>query len=311
MIRTILLKFSFVKAIVRKSKKIVLPGFDGLPLYDVTNFFFTGISKGSITYRASAISFSFFLAVFPAVIFFFTLIPYIPIAHFQDVLMQLLKDVIPAKTYEASISTLEDIIKRPRGGLMSIGFILALYFSTNGINSLMDSFNKTYHTIKFRKPVTQRMVSVLLVLIITILILSSISLVVGSKVMLFYLSKKHILNRLFKKLLLKFFTMIILVALCFFAFSFIYYLAPTKRERYRFISAGSTFATILSVIASSGFNYYANNFAKYNLLYGSIGTLLLILMWIYFNSIIILIGFELNASIKAAHSQSTPKTKNY
>ena len=164
MLKNILFKLRIVRIVVNISKRLVIPGFDGLPLYDVARFFFIGISKGSMTYRASAISFSFFLAIFPAVIFLFTLIPYIPIAHFQDVLMGLLKDVLPAKSYAASISTLDDIIRRPRGGLMSIGCILALYFSTSGINALIEAFNKSFHAIHPRKAATQRLVSILLVL---------------------------------------------------------------------------------------------------------------------------------------------------
>ena len=303
MIKKYLFKLKIIQLIIQFSKQIVIPGFDGMPLYGVANFFFTGIFKGAITTRASAISFNFFLAIFPAVIFSFTLIPYIPIDNFQEVLMELLKNILPSKSYEASISTIDDIVNRPRGGLLSLGFILALYFSTNGINALIMAFNNTYHTIETRKGFMQRLISIVLVIILTILVFTAIVLLIGTNIFIDYISNAGLMNDGITIALLKFSKWIILIALCFFGTSFIYYLAPAKKLRYRFISAGSSLATILSVLASVGFNFYANNFAKYNVLYGSIGTLLLILMWIYFNAIIILIGFELNASIYAAKKE--------
>jgi len=302
MIKKYLFKLKIIQLIIQFSKQIVIPGFDGMPLYGVANFFFTGIFKGAITTRASAISFNFFLAIFPAVIFSFTLIPYIPIDNFQEVLMELLKNILPSKSYEASISTIDDIVNRPRGGLLSLGFILALYFSTNGINALIMAFNNTYHTIETRKGFMQRLISIVLVIILTILVFTAIVLLIGTNIFIDYISNAGLMNDGITIALLKFSKWIILIALCFFGTSFIYYLAPAKKLRYRFISAGSSLATILSVLASVGFNFYANNFAKYNVLYGSIGTLLLIL-WIYFNAIIILIGFELNASIYAAKKE--------
>lgn len=282
------------------SRRLIIPGFEGLPLYDVASFFVRGVQKGSLATRASAISFSFFLAIFPTIIFFFTLIPYIPIDNFQDVLMQTLKNVLPAKSYDASITTLEDIIKRPRGGLLSIGFILALYFSTNGINSLIDAFNSSYHSVDSRKRFMQRMISIVLVLILSSLILFSTVLLIGTNFFIDYIAAHGHVSGQITIALLKFSKWIILVALCLISISFIYYLAPAKKMRFRFISAGSSFATLLSILASVGFNFYANNFAKYNVLYGSIGTLLLVLVWIYFNSFILLLGFELNVSIHSA-----------
>ncbi|MEI7595172.1 MAG: YihY/virulence factor BrkB family protein [Bacteroidota bacterium] len=303
MLKQFLLRLTFVKLVISLSKKLIIPGFDGLPLYEVAHFFFTGLFRGAITTRASAISFNFFLAIFPAIIFAFTLIPYIPIDHFQDVLMDLLKNVLPSKTYEASISTLDDIINQPRGGLLSIGFILALYFATNGINALIMAFNNTYHAIESRTGFMQRLISIALVIILTILIFTAITLLIGTNITLDYLAGHGLLNDWISLALISLSRWIILIALCFFGISFVYYLAPAKKLRYRFVSAGSSLATILSIIASIGFNFYANNFAKYNVLYGSIGTLILIMMWIYFNAIILLIGFELNASIFAAKNK--------
>jgi membrane protein len=295
------------RKIIYRSTKITLPGFDGMPIYDVAAFFFKGILKGSVTTRASSISFSFFLALFPAIIFLFTLIPYLPIHNFQETLFELLKGVLPYDAYEVSKDTLIDIIQRPRGGLLSIGFIMALYFATNGINSIIVAFNSTYHTIETRSWYYQLLISIMLVFILALLIIVGISIITFSSVGMDFLVKEGIIKGLLAVYLVMFGKWIVILAVFFFTISFIYYLAPSKKERFRFISAGSTMATLLSILTIVGFNFYVNNFGKFNLLYGSIGTLIIILMWIYFNAIILLIGFELNASISAARKQKLLK----
>lgn len=282
------------------SRKVVVPFFDGLPLFDVIVFFLKGLKNGALTSRASAISFSFFLAVFPTIIFFFTLIAYIPIDNFQLAVMDLLKEIIPQQSYDVVKTTLNDIISRQRGGLLSMGFIFAMYFSTNGIAAIIEGFNRTYHAVETRSIIMQRLISLLLVLILSVMMMFAIILIIGSSTISNYLVEYGILQQNWLFYLLMFFKWIVVIALCFFCFSFIFYLGPVKKTRFRFISAGASLATLLSIFTSVGFNFYINNFSKYNALYGSIGTLIIIMMWIYFNSIILLIGFELNVSIYSA-----------
>lgn len=295
-----ILRWKPVSFLIRLSKKVVLPGFDRIPLYDVTVFFVKGISKGYIASRASAISFNFFLAIFPSLIFFFTIIPFIPIANFQQSLLDLIRDFLPETAFATVQATVEDIITRPRGGLLSLGFVLSLYFTTNGINSLMEAFNSTFHTIETRSYIKQRIISILLVVIITFLLIIAIGLITFGTELLFILLPVHILesNLYFGVIVVS--KWLITIAMLFFAISFIYYLAPAKKRQFRFISAGSSLATLLIIATTLGFNFYVDNFSKYNALYGSIGTLLVVLLWIYFNSFSLLIGFELNASIHNA-----------
>lgn len=291
----------FVRRSVIVSKKLKLPGFQGVPLYNVVVIFYHGIMKGDITTRAAALSFNSFLAIFPAIIFFFTLIPYIPIYNFQDSLLALLQDLLPRQTFEAVRGTLFDIIMRPRGGLLSVGFLLAMYFATNSVNSMIDAFNKTYYTIETRSAVKQRMVSILLVFIISVLVILAIALITFGPVVLKWVQDIGLLTDWLTIYLISVVKWVVTFGLLFFAFSFLYYFAPTGKHRYKFITAGSTLATILFVATSIGFNFYVNNFSSYNSLYGSIGTLIVFMLWIYFNAIIILIGWELNSSILAAH----------
>ncbi|MBN2173376.1 MAG: YihY/virulence factor BrkB family protein [Bacteroidales bacterium] len=289
-----------ISTFLQFTKRIVLPGFEGLPLYDVASFFFRGIFKGSLTSRASSIAFSFFLAVFPMVIAFFTLIPFIPINNFQELLLNFLTNIIPDQAEKVIESTLIDIIQQPRGGLLSLTFVLALFFATNGFDSIIEAFNSTYHQIESRSWIKQKLISALLFLIISLIIIISIALLTSGSLVLKFLLAKKILSGMISYYLLEFVKWVILASMIFFTISFIYYLGPAKASKFRFISAGSTLATFLSLIATLGFNFYVQNFSSYNALYGSIGTLLIILIWIYFNSIILLIGFELNASIRVA-----------
>jgi len=276
---------SIVKSLIRYSRKLVIPGFDGMPLYDVAEFFLKGLSKGALSMRAAAFSYNFFLALFPAIIFFFTIIPYIPIEGFQDQLLVLMQSFIPKKVYFAVQETLFDIVKRPRGGLLSLGFIMAMYFSTNGIHSLIEAFNQTRHTIETRSWIRQRLISIVLVFILSLLVIIAIVLITLGPVALDFLEKHNMLKDTFSYYMLIAVKWIVSTALLFFAFSFLYYLAPAAESRFRFISPGSTLSTFLTVLASVGFNLYVNSISQYNTLYGSIGTLNIFIIWICFNDI--------------------------
>jgi len=296
----LLLKSKQVTSVETFLRRFVIPGFDGMPVYDVAAFFINGLQKGAISMRAAAFSYNFFLALFPAIIFFFTIIPYIPIAGFQDNLLELLRNFIPKEAFGAVEGTLFDIIKRPNGGLLSLGFVMAIYFSTNGIHSLIVAFNQSRHTRETRSWVKQRLISIVLVIILSLLLIVAIVLITLGPVALDFLVKHNMLRDSFTYYMLIAVKWIVSSALLFFAFSFLYYLAPAAESRFRFISAGSTLSTVLTILASVGFNYYVNNISRYNTLYGSIGTLIIVMVWIFFNAMIVLIGFELNVSIRNA-----------
>ncbi|MCD6090550.1 MAG: YihY/virulence factor BrkB family protein [Bacteroidales bacterium] len=290
------LKKLYIKA-YRFVHSVTLPGFDGLPISRVFSFFYKGIINGAITTRSSAISFNFFVAIFPTLIFLFTLIPFIPIDNFQETLLSLLEDVIPQSAWNNVQGTMLDIIMRPHGNLLSIGFVLALFFSTNGINSMIEAFNASYHSMETRGILAQRLVAFVLILVLAFMLVLAITFIIAGSALLQYFRNEGLLQDRFIYLLLDSLRWIVLVALTYFGISIIYYWAPAKKRPFKFFSAGSSSTTLVIMLTNIGFNYYANNLATYNALYGSIGTLLLILLWIYFNSTILLIGFELNVSI--------------
>lgn len=292
--------------LIRLSGRIVLPGFDSLPLYNVFGFFFRGLQQGYIATRASAISFSFFIAVFPFLIFLFSIIPFIPIGNFQQVLLNQIQEFMPAMAWNMVKETIIDIIIRPRSGVLILNFLLALYFSARGIKSLIEAFNNTYHDIESRSTLKQYMISVILVIIITFLLIIAVGMMTFGFKLLILVLPGFIVKAHFFIFLLQIFRWIITLSALFLAISFIYHLAPSRSERFRFISAGSTLSTLLIVLTTQGFNFYVDNFSRYNALYGSIGTLLVVMLWIYSNAFVLLIGFELNASIRAAGHKSSP-----
>jgi membrane protein len=291
-----LIKFKPAHTVIKGSRRIKIPGFEGQSLYVVSKFFFTAMRNGSVNMRASSLAFSFFLALFPSIIFLFTLIPYIPINGFQEQLFNLLQSVMPKSAFEAAEETIIDIIKKPRSGLLSIGFISALYFSTNGFNAMINAFNETYHTIETRHPIYQRLISLIMVIVTVIMLTTAITLIIFSELALEKLIHQD--RTLYYLLLLG--KWIVLFGLCFCLISFNYYMGPKRKKGWKFFSAGSMFATVLIGAATFIFAFYVNNFATYNKLYGSIGTLIIIMMWIYINSLILLLGFDLNASIHTA-----------
>ena len=289
--------------IAERAKKISLPFFEGVPLYDVALFFWRSMDRGSITTRASAIAFSFFIAFFPFIIFLFTLIPFIPIDNFQNELLILIQDLVPPSTYGTIENTVEDIITQPRGDLLSFGFFAALIFSTNGLASMMSAFDATIHSIHRRSWISQRITAIYLLIILSVMLTIVIALLTSGQLFIQYLMDNQILRDHFVVFLLTFSKWLIILSLLFFTFSFLFYMAPAKKTKWRFISAGGTLSTILSVLAIMGFTYYINKFNQYNTLYGSIGTLLIILLLMYVMSLILLLGFELNVSIHQAQKR--------
>ena len=294
------LNWKFITFLIKLSKKIILPGFDGLPLYNVFGFFFKGMQQGYIATRASAISFSFFLAIFPFLCFLFSIIPFIPIANFQQTLLTLIEDFMPDMAWASVQETITDIITRPRSGVLILNFFLALYFSTKGVKSLIEAFNNTYHDIESRTSVKQYIVAFFLVIIISFLLIIAIGLMTFGFTLLKLALPDFIVDAHFFIFLLQVLRWLIILSVLFLAISFMYFLAPSRKDRFRFISAGSTLSTLLIIVTTQCFNFYVDNFSRYNALYGSIGTLLVIMLWIYSNSFILLMGFELIASFRVA-----------
>jgi len=290
-----------------KIRKLVLPGFEGVPISQVITFVIKGFRKGVLVTRASSIAFNLLLALIPASIFLFTLIPFIPIQNFQQELIKLFENILPSNTYNFLETSIVDIVTHKSTGLLLFMFIATVIFSTNGIHAVIHAFVVSAHTFKTRSWLNQRKISVVLLLIVIFMISTAGFLLIFGKFTVNRLVALNIIKRHFVIHILISLRWILIILLLFLAISFLYYFAPAKKTGFKFFSPGSTLATLLFILTSLGFSAYVNNFGQYNKLYGSVGTLMVILIWLYLNSIAILIGFELNVSIMAARAEDEEK----
>jgi|TARA_B100001971_G_C18214006_1_gene552620 membrane protein len=288
------------QSIRKKLRFIVLPGFDGMPLYNVLVFFFRGLFKGVLTYRAAAIAYNFFLALIPLILFLFTLIPYVTTSNLQNSLLDLMDELIPSNIFSMIKSTLVEIISRPKSGLMSLVFLLTVYFATNGVDAILEGFNQSYHRIQTWPWWKQKFYAFLLMTVISFLGFISMLFLTSGKLIINTLDKYDIITGQVTLYLILIIQWLIIIGNLLLSVSILYYFGQRKdkNRRYRFVSAGSVLSTGLFIVGGLLLKLYFENFSNYNVLYGSIGSLIILLVWLYFNALIILIGFELNTSIR-------------
>jgi len=285
------------------TKTAVVPGFDGQPLYTVFAFFFREIVRESILNKASSLAYNFMLAVFPGILFLFSLIPYIPVKNFQQKLLDLIQVALPDNAYDLLQTTLEDIVKNQKSGLLSGGFLLATFFAGNGMATLMQAFNKASLSEEKRSWLRRRLLATALSFASVITLSIGIAIFTGMGFAINYL-KNHIDYDLssFWPFVLMLSRWVVLFGIYFITVGMLYKFGPADSKKWRFFSAGTSLATLLAILTFSGFTFYINHFGAYNKLYGSIGTLIVVMIWMYLNSVILLIGFELNASIRVMRS---------
>ena len=282
-----------------KSKKIFLPGFQRVPLYDVIVFFNNQVRKIGLNDRARSIAFSFLTAVPAATIFICTLIPYLPVSKkITRQLLQLTKDITPNQnTYQLVSNFLNDFLQKPRTGLLSFGFLLALFYASNAMMGLMRSFNKSLIYNSRRNVLQARWMAIKLTLLLLLLVVGSVIILVTQDQLLRNLLKwMHIRSRSYKWL---FTTLrwVVIIPLFYFCIAFIYKYAPSVNKRWKLSSPGTLLATFLFIVTTFVFSYWVNRFGTYNKVYGSIGSILILMLLVYFDSMILLIGYELNVSI--------------
>ncbi len=284
--------------IIERTKLYSLPGFDKQSIYDVFSFLFKEFQHDAINVRAGAVAFSFMLSLFPAMMIIFSIIPYIPIQAYRDTLMSSLQQILPHNAYQAIYTTIYDIINNQRTGVLSIGIILSLYYTSRGVIGLINSFDKVYPSFRQRNFWMKTLVSFKITIFLFLLLILSVVLIVAGEFVTRYLMNQMGATGSSAYFFLASIKWLVIILLFYFSISMIYFYAPAMHRRFRFFSAGSTVATFLSILTSLGFSFFINKFSNYNKLYGSIGTLIVIMLWLYYNSLVLLIGFELNASIE-------------
>lgn len=298
-------KIPVVNSLIKLGKKIKVPGLEGMSLFDVIEMYVIGIVEGALTTRASGIAYSFFMAIFPFLLFILTLIPYVPIDGAQEGLLSIISDVLPPKTFDAVDTVIIDIINNQYGGLLSFGFLGSIFLMTNGVNAIFGGFEFSYHVKEirniFRAYFIAMFVSFVIVafLLTTVVIIIFFELILKDYVTLAWLDDNLIWIQLVRGS--------IFLAMIFITVSMLYHYGVKEGKYSRFFSPGAVFTTVLSVLSFYLFGFYVTEFAKYNELYGSIGTLLILMLFIWLNAIILLLGFELNASIYSLRVRNKSK----
>ena len=279
---------------------IVIPGFGGVPLYDVLVYFIRGFTQVNLIDRAAAVAFNVFLALFPTILFLFTLIPYFPLQGVTTSVLEALHDILPPGTYDSVSSTINEIMSIEHGGLMSIGLLLAFYFSTSAVSSFFRGFNmgdKEFGQVSFFK---EQIYSILVMLMFVVLLLLSLVLMtLGQKLLPILFTKIHLYKGITVFMINLVRWLIVIFALIV-AMSLLYYFGNPRSKKFKLFTPGSLLFTGLFIVGTILFNFYISNISTYNLLYGSIGGLIIFVIWIYFNCILVLIGYELNKSIAKA-----------
>lgn len=296
---------------VAKSKRLVLPGFDGAPLYDVIVFFLKETARESLAERAAAISFNFLLAIPPFFIFLFTLVPFIPLHDIEPTLYDLARTLTPNESsYIIVRDMIRDFLYTQRNTLLSFSFVLSFFYSSNGIMGMLRSFDKLLPGFHQRTWWQTRLTALKLTVFLVLLLLATVTLIIMQGAILERVLQELNIKSSFSQFLIGVVRWLLIVLLFFSIISFIYRFGPATKKKWKFISAGSTFATISMIIVTLGFSFWVQNFAQYNQIYGSIGTILVLMLVVYFNSFILLIGFELNTSISTLREIAGEREQN-
>ena len=303
-LKDILTKNPIVRHIVGFLKKIKLPWFVGLSLYDLLKLYAIGIFEGAITARASAIAFSFFTAIFPFLLFVLILMPYIPIAGFQNEFQQFLTAVLPPQTSDFFFTNIfENIESTERGGLLSSVFLVSILLMANGVNSVFSGFENSYHQEVNRTIFNQYLYALGVALILAIFVIFTVAFFGFFQLYVIHplyeqfqkLDYPSQSNELFWVIFAKYMFFVFMVYI---TTATLYYYGTKEGKTSKFFSVGALFTTLLIILTSYLFGIYIENFSQYNKLYGSIGALLILLLYLWLNANLLLLGYELNATIR-------------
>lgn len=299
----------FLGKLVRKSKTANLPGLQKVPVYDVARFFAQSLNKGVVFQRAAAITYRIFVALIPMVIALFSSIAFLG-SNFQNALISLLESLVPPYVWPAVSGMITDLVMRQNGTLSSFMLVIGIYFTVVCINAILVAMNTSYFNEENRNILKQILLSVRLMFLTFLIIIVVAVLFIVSSFAIDYIDTHFINNPKLYSFMVHFLKWVLVYASIYFLISIFYYLAPVKRGNYRFFSAGSSTCTILLVLFLWIINIYFSNFSNYNIIYGSLGALFAILLWINWSASIFLICYDLNVSIAKAKSENKKLSDN-
>lgn len=302
-IKDLLYKLPLLRAAVAWSKRVVLPGFEGVSVYDAGRFFIENMGNINFTDSSAAVTFNFLTALAPTLLFLFTLVPYLPLHDVQKTILQMLSFLAPNQaTYDSISKIIIDFLNKEQRSLLSFSLLLTLFYSSNGMMGLMRYFDRDLTVYVKRNSFQRRWAAVKLTIMLMMVVLLSIAAII---------IQTETVNALLLKIfgtivVVKIFSMVLLLVLIFCAISWVYIYGPSLSHRFKFISPGAVFATLMCVLSSVIFFYLVNNFLNYNKVYGSIGTLIAFFAWLSLNTQIVMLGYDLNVSILLGRIHAHP-----
>lgn len=284
-------------------QQVVLPGFNGFSVYHVSRFFFHALFQGNLVNRAAAIAFRLFIALFPAIIVLLTLIPFIPVPDFQAKLLGAFRSMLPSEVYNFIEGLLHDLLLRKHSTLLSLSFVLGLFFASNSVNAILQGFRRSTFVTSWYRPWKQRLISLILMFLLTVLCVAATAVLTvsswGRSLLQGHGNTIHVLESVGFGIV-RWATSVMLVLM---AISLLYHAGTPGKKRFQLVTPGAVLAIVLVFILSRALAFVFDNVTNYNALYGSIGVILAVQLWLYFNMIVLLIGYELNTSIAKARQE--------
>lgn len=297
-----------VRVVRGRARNIIVPGTEGLSLYEVTKFFYQGIRDSRLNVSCAAVTYNFLMAIPPSLLFLFSLVPYLPLKDAQDTILMVLRYVTPNNTAYINISTIiVDFMNNTQEGVLSFGLLLTIFFSSNGMMGLIRNFEKSLPFYIRRSGLKKRWTAIKLTfMLMGVVIISLAALIIQSQAL------NDIILQIFDNtVVLRIVSLLIIGLLIFCAISVVYTYGPSLNHKFDFVSPGSVFATILSILTTIVFYFLVNNFINYSKVYGSIGSIMAFMVWLWLNTMVILLGYELNVSIMLAQTskKNVPEAK--
>lgn len=288
-----------VRAVRDRARSITVPGTEGLSLYEVTKFFLQGIRNSRLNVSCAAVTYNFLMAIPPSLLFLFSLVPYLPLKNVQDTILTVLRYITPNKNaYENISGIIIDFMNNTQEGVLSFGLLLTIFFSSNGMMGLIRNFEKSLPFYVKRSGLRKRWTAIKLTfMLMGVVILTLAALIIQSQ------GLNDILLRIFDNtIVIRVLSLLIIALLIFCSISVVYTYGPSLNDRFDFVSPGSVFATILCILTTAVFYFLVKNFINYSKIYGSIGSIMAFMVWLWLNVMVILLGYELNVSIMLAQT---------
>ena len=294
-------KIPVLGQLIKALELIKLPGANSFSFYDLVEMYLVGLVRGAFTARAGSVSFSFFMALFPFLLFVLNLLPFIPIQNFDVVLLEFIEALLPQETHTFFTTIFQDIQSKPRGGLLSSVFILSIFLTANGVSSIFASFEESYHVDLTRNFFKQYCIAVGVSVLLAFLLLVAVAVFIFFEIYFLRNLPDFVSNTVNW---IRTGQLIFFVILAYFSISTLYFFGTVEGRISRFFSPGAFMTTLLLISSTYLFGIYVDRFSTYNQLYGSIGALLLFMLYTWINSILLLLGFELNATLNKLNKKS-------